>query len=131
VTGKHHESKEMEMVKDSTGTLCIGSVLIATVTFGVTFAVPVGYIADDQNDGGTPVLARRYAFDAFIVSNTLAFVLSAMTTLGLMLSGNPLLNPRSRKVHLTTASYLVAFSITSLTAAFALGAYVVLSSGGP
>jgi len=34
-------SKEMEVLKESTGALCIGSVLIATVTFGVTFAVPV------------------------------------------------------------------------------------------
>jgi hypothetical protein len=73
--GKHDESKlEMEMVKESTGAICIGSVLIATVTFGATFAVPGGYIADDHSSGGSPILARRYAFDAFIVSNTLAFI---------------------------------------------------------
>ena len=74
VTVKHDESKEMEVVKDSRGTMRIGSVLIATVTFGVTFAVPGGYIADDHNNGGSPILARRYAFDAFIASNTLAFI---------------------------------------------------------
>jgi hypothetical protein len=61
VTVKHDESKEMEVVKDSMAALCIGSVLIATVTFGVTFAVPGGYRADDHNNGGTPILARRYA----------------------------------------------------------------------
>jgi hypothetical protein len=127
VTVKHDESKEMEAVKDSTGALCIGSVLIATVTFGVTFAVPGGYIADDHNNGGTPVLARRYAFDAFIASNALAFVLSTMATLGLMHSGSSLLNPRRRKMHLIAAVYLIPFSITSWTAAFALGAYVVLA----
>ena len=73
-------SKETEVLKESTGALCIGSVLIATVIFGVTFAVPGGYIADDHNNGGSPILARRYAFDAFIASNTLAFVFSAECT---------------------------------------------------
>jgi hypothetical protein len=116
------EIKEMDVLKDSTGTLCIGSVLIATVTFGATFAVPGGYIADDHSNGGSPILARRYAFNAFIASNTLAFVFSAMATIGLMYSGSPLLYPRSRRIHLATAVYLLSISITSLAAAFARGA---------
>jgi hypothetical protein len=124
---KRDESKLLEALKDSTGTLCIGSVLIATVTFGVTFAVPGGYIADDHDNGGSPILARRYAFDAFIASNTLAFIFSGMATIGLMHSGSPLLNPRSRQIHLAAAFYLLSISISSLTAAFALGAYVVLA----
>ncbi|CAN6373329.1 unnamed protein product [Urochloa humidicola] len=124
---KHDGNNESELLKDSTGTLCIGSVLIASVTFGATFAVPGGYIADDHNNGGTPVFARRYAFDAFILANTLAFIFSAMATIGLMCSGSPLYNRRSRVVHLGTASYLLTISITSLIAAFALGAYVVLA----
>jgi hypothetical protein len=66
VRGKHDENKlETEVLKDSTGTLCIGSVLIATVTFGTTFAVPGGYIADDHSNGGSPIRARRYAFNVF------------------------------------------------------------------
>jgi hypothetical protein len=43
------------------------------MTFGATFAVPGGYIADDHSNGGLPILARRYTFDALITSNTLAF----------------------------------------------------------
>jgi len=121
-------SKETEVLKESTGALCIGSVLIATVTFGVTFAVPGGYIADDHNNnGGTPVLARRYAFDAFIWSNTFAFVFSTVATIALMRSGNPLLNLWSRRADLLMASYFVSISITCLAAAFALAAYVVLA----
>lgn len=132
----HDESKQMEKVKDSTATLSILSVLIVTVTFGATFVVPAGgyNIADDHNNGAgtaTPpiILAqqRRYASDAFIASNTLAFVFSTIATVGLMHSGAPFLNPRSRKMHLTTATYLVSFSIACLAAAFALGAYVVLA----
>ncbi|CAL4979043.1 unnamed protein product [Urochloa decumbens] len=124
---KQDGRKESEVLKDSAGTLCIGSVLIASVTFGATFAVPGGYIADDHNNGGTPVFARRYAFDAFIPANTLAFVCSAVATIGLMYSGSPLYNRRSRMVHLGIAFYLLSISVTSLIAAFALGAYVVLA----
>jgi hypothetical protein len=125
---EYKESKlKMEVLKDSTGTLCIGSILIATVTFGETFAVPGGYIADDHSNGGSPILARRYAFDAFIASNTLAFIFSAVATIGLMLSGSPLFDPRSRIMHLGIALYLVSISITCLAAAFTLCAYVVLT----
>ena len=128
VNAAFDESKETEVLKESTGALCIGSVLIATVTFGATFAVPGGYIADDHsNNGGTPVLARRYAFDAFILSNTWAFVLSTVATTALMQSGNPLLNLWSRRTNLLLASYCVSVSVTCLVAAFALAAYVVLA----
>ena len=120
-------SKETEVLKESTGALCIGSVLIATVTFGVTFAVPGGYIADDHNNGGSPILARRHAFDAFIWSNTFAFVCSTVATNALMRPGNPLLNLWSRRTNLGIASYFVSISITCLAAAFALAAYVVLA----
>lgn len=124
---KRDESKELEVLKDSTGTLCIGSVLITTVTFGTTFAAPGGYIADDHNNGGSPILARRFAFDAFIMYNTFAFILSVMATIGLMYSGSPLVNPRSRQIHLGIAYYLVSVSLNCLATAFALGAYVVLA----
>ena len=50
-----------------------------------------------------------------------------MATIGLMYSGTPLLNPLSRQIHLGTAFYLLSISLTSLAAAFALGAYVVLA----
>uniref|UniRef100_A0ACD5XRI5 Uncharacterized protein n=1 Tax=Avena sativa TaxID=4498 RepID=A0ACD5XRI5_AVESA len=79
--------KESEKIKDSTQTLGIGAVLIATVAFGATFALPGGYRADDHPDGGTPTLAGRYAFDAFIMATTLAFVCASLATTGLMFSG--------------------------------------------
>ncbi|KAF7087133.1 hypothetical protein CFC21_090351 [Triticum aestivum] len=59
----HRASKDRgsdtENVKDTTQNLCIGSVLIATVTFGATFALPGGYVSDDHANGGTPTLAGR------------------------------------------------------------------------
>jgi len=128
VKARDDKSKEMEvLLKDSTGILCVGSVLIAAATFGATFAVPGGYIADDHSNGGSPVLARRYAFEGFIVSNTLAFVFSMVATTALMFSGSPMFDPRSRSMHLHAAYYFLSISITCLVAAFALGAYVVLA----
>lgn len=115
------------MVKDMTQNLCIGSVLIATVTFGASFAMPGGYRADDHTNGGTPTLAGRYAFDAFTLANAHAFTLSTMAIISLMSSGSPLHNTRTRKLNLRMAFYFMLISITSLVVAFAIGIYMMLA----
>uniref|UniRef100_A0ACD5XH31 Uncharacterized protein n=1 Tax=Avena sativa TaxID=4498 RepID=A0ACD5XH31_AVESA len=91
------EKLEMEKLKDSTQNLCIVSALIATVTFGATFAMPGGYRADDHTNGGTPTLAGRYAFDAFTWANALAFTSATIATTALMCSGSPWHNTRRRR----------------------------------
>uniref|UniRef100_R7W4S1 Uncharacterized protein n=1 Tax=Aegilops tauschii TaxID=37682 RepID=R7W4S1_AEGTA len=53
------EVKEAQKMKEASQMLGIGSVLIATVSFGATFAVPGGFIADDHTNRGTPTLAGR------------------------------------------------------------------------
>ncbi|KAL5200942.1 hypothetical protein ABZP36_035296 [Zizania latifolia] len=128
---QHDERVESELVKDSTQTLVIGSVLIATVTFGATFALPGGYRADDRTNGGTPTLAGRYAFDTFIMADTFAFIFAAIATIGLMNSGSPLCNSKSRKVYLSAAFYCIQISITCLSATFAVGVYMVLAPVAP
>lgn len=121
------ESKELEKLKDATETMAIGSVLIATVTFGATFSLPGGYRADDHSNGGTPTLAGRYAFDSFMIANTLAFIFSLISTTSLLYSGSPLINKQSRAVFLDAAFYFMKTSITCLVATFTLGMYMVLS----
>jgi cation transport ATPase len=121
------ERKEMEKLKDSTQTLCIGSALIVTVTFGATFALPGGYRADDHTNGGTPTLAGRYSFDAFMIATALAFICSAVGTIGLMFSGLPMLELKSRRAYFRGSVFFVANSVVSLTAAFALGVHMVLA----
>ncbi|CAL5088988.1 unnamed protein product [Urochloa decumbens] len=120
--------KELEQMKELTQTLCVGSVLIATVTFGATFALPGGYRSEDHPKGGTPILAGRYSFDAFMIANTLAFIFSSMATVSLMRSGSPMINRLSRRVYISIASFLVETSVSCLVAAFALGVYAVLAS---
>jgi hypothetical protein len=114
-------------VKDASQTLGIGSVLIATVAFGATFALPGGYIADDHRNGGTPTRAGRYAFDAFMMANTLAFVCSCIATIGLMFSGTSMVSLKSRQINLGVSVNFMSSSVTSLAAAFALGVYLVLA----
>ncbi|KAM0922100.1 hypothetical protein ACQ4PT_006347 [Festuca glaucescens] len=59
---KHTQREELKNMKESTHTLCIGAVLIATVTFGSTFALPGGYRDDEHTNGGTPTLAGRILY---------------------------------------------------------------------
>jgi hypothetical protein len=121
------ERKEMEKLKDSTQTLCIGSALIVTVTFGATFALPGGYRADDHTNGGTATLAGRFSFDAFMIATALAFICSAVGTTGLMYSGLPMVGMKTRRQYFRASVFFVAHSVVSLTAAFALGVHMVLA----
>ncbi|KAI5020586.1 hypothetical protein ZWY2020_045474 [Hordeum vulgare] len=59
-TSQLDNDRESGVIKDSTQILGIGSVLIATVAFGATFALPGGYRADDHPNGGTPTLVGRF-----------------------------------------------------------------------
>lgn len=122
-----HDEKMHVKVKDETQSLCIGSVLIATVTFGASFAMPGGYRADDHTNGGTPTLAGRYGFDAFTVANAFAFTFSTMATISLMSSGSPMIDLRSRTFNLSMAFRFMAISVTSLIAAFTLATYMILA----
>lgn len=124
---RQDETHEMDQVKEGTESLCIGAALIATVTFGASFAMPGGYRADDHSNGGAPTLVGRYAFNAFTVANALAFSFSAMATISLMFSGSPMVRLQTRKLHLNTAYQLMLISVTSLVTAFALGIYTMLA----
>ncbi|XVF62978.1 hypothetical protein PTKIN_Ptkin09bG0052000 [Pterospermum kingtungense] len=50
--------------------------LIATVTFAAAITVPGGYKNDKGPDQGTPYLIRDAAFEAFVISDALAFMFS-------------------------------------------------------
>ncbi|KAM0893249.1 hypothetical protein ACQ4PT_025233 [Festuca glaucescens] len=121
------EDRESEKIKDATQIYTVGSVLIATVTFGATFAIPGGYRADDHTNGGTPTLAGRYSFDAFMMANTLAFICSSIATMGFMFSGTSLVNLDSRNFNFVMSFFFMTSSVTSMSAAFALGVYMVLA----
>ncbi|CAL4891944.1 unnamed protein product [Urochloa decumbens] len=121
------KNEQSDLINNATQMFIVGAVLIATVAFGATFAIPGGYKADDHLNGGTPTLAGRYTFDAFMMANTLAFVCSTVATLGLVLSGTTLFDLRTRKMNFIVSVSLFSSSVTSMTVAFALAAYMVLA----
>ncbi|CAN6177787.1 unnamed protein product [Urochloa humidicola] len=84
---KLNYAEESRKMTDSTQYLGISSVLIVTITFAAAFAPPGGYIEDDHPNAGTATLAGSYAFDAFVISNTMANICSSLATFGLMYSG--------------------------------------------
>ncbi|XBI50611.1 hypothetical protein VPH35_113994 [Triticum aestivum] len=131
VEARQNGTRKLENVKEGTQSLCIGAVLIATVTFGASFAMPGGYRSDDHTGGGTPTLAGRFDFDAFMLANSLAFTFSMIATIALMSSGSPMHNPRSRELHFGMAFFFLTISITGLVAAFALGTYTMLAPVAP
>ncbi|XP_040249347.3 protein ACCELERATED CELL DEATH 6-like [Aegilops tauschii subsp. strangulata] len=121
------EVKEAQKMKEASQMLGIGSVLIATVSFGATFAVPGGFIADDHTNRGTPTLAGRYTFDAFMMANALAFLCSSIATIALMFTGSPLVNLVTRQINYCASIFFMSSSLTCLATAFALGVCMVLA----
>ncbi|KAI3955346.1 hypothetical protein MKW98_018447 [Papaver atlanticum] len=61
-------------------TLVVVSALIATVAFAANFTLPGGYNSDEPHKG-MAVLAKKSSFIVFMVSNSLAMVLSALAIL--------------------------------------------------
>ncbi|KAF7072207.1 hypothetical protein CFC21_077363 [Triticum aestivum] len=120
--------EEAQKITDSTQTIGIASVLIATVAFTAAFALPGGYRADDHPNGGTPTLARHYAFDVFIIANTLAFISACLSITSLMYAGVTTVDIRTRMISFVISVTFMAGSARSLAAAFVFGLYVVLAA---
>ncbi|KAM0925304.1 hypothetical protein ACQ4PT_004278 [Festuca glaucescens] len=124
---KLDKENEAKKITESTQTIGIASVLIATVAFTAAFALPGGYRADDHKNGGTPTLAGHYAFDVFIIANTLAFICAGLSITSLMYAGVTSVDIRTRMISFVISVTLMAGSARSLGAAFVFGLYVVLS----
>ena len=55
--------------------------LIATVTFAACFTMPGGYINEMGPEQGQAILRRSSAFEAFLISNTIALMLSSFSVI--------------------------------------------------
>ncbi|KAL6606401.1 hypothetical protein ACP70R_042054 [Stipagrostis hirtigluma subsp. patula] len=105
----------------------IVSVLVATVTFASAFTLPGGYYQSGSNNAGAALLAGSYAFDAFILSDTLAFICSCIATFSLVFAGVPAMDISIRLLYFEISAVLLRSSGRSLVVAFALGLYLVLA----
>jgi hypothetical protein len=112
-----------EKLKEARG---ITSVLIATVAFAAAFTLPGGYVAEDDVRAGTAMLARRFAFRAFVVSDTIAFLCSIVATCFFTYGGASRTPRNQRRTYSQLTSGLVQVGSQFLIAAFAFGFHLVL-----
>jgi hypothetical protein len=101
----------------------VASALIATVTFAAAFTVPGGFFADDHARAGTAILARRFAFRAFVGCDTMAFLCSIVATCFLIDARSG----RFRRRYILSSG-LVPMGAQFMIAAFAFGFSLVLGS---
>ena len=111
----------------------IGSVLVATATFAAAFTMPGGVrsLSDESANAkapaGTPVLAGGYAFDGFVISNTLAFICSTLATFSLVYCGVAAVDIQRRFKLVSFSLALLLCAARSFCAAFAFSLYLLLA----
>ncbi|KAI3840885.1 hypothetical protein MKX03_010013 [Papaver bracteatum] len=111
-------------------TLLVVSALIATVAFAANYTLPGGYNSDEPHKG-MAVLTNKLSFIVFIVSNSLAMVLSSLGILIqfvgkiVSISLDDPEDKNSRLIQTTLVCNLLA--ILAMMVAFVTGNYTVLS----
>ena len=106
-----------------TGNTSVVAILIATITFAAAFTLPGGYITDAGNEG-LPIMARKIAFKAFLISNALAVCSSlAVAFICIIARWEDLFLLYYRSL----TKKLMWFAYMATTTAFATGLYTVLA----
>jgi len=124
LTGEETLNEEDDWAR--TGT--IASVLIATVAFAAAFTAPGGFVADDHPGAGTAILARRFAFRAFGVSDTMAFLCSIIATCFFVYGGAREIPHNHRFWYNILGGWLVPIGALFMMATFAFGFHLVLGN---
>jgi hypothetical protein len=118
---------EGKKIQDSTITVSVVSVLILTISFAAAFQLPGGYSSGGDKPEGTPELANKYSFQAFVLANSLAAFCSSMATISLMFAGVTAVDIHTRMAAFSISIIFVNNSARCLIAAFAFGTYAVLA----
>ncbi|CAD6257766.1 unnamed protein product [Miscanthus lutarioriparius] len=100
------------------------AILMATITFAAAFTLPGGYSTDAGNEG-LPIMTRKLAFQAFLISDTLAMCSSLLVAFVCIIARwedlEFLLYYRS------FTKKLMWFAYMATTIAFATGLYTILA----
>ncbi|KAF3456873.1 hypothetical protein FNV43_RR01527 [Rhamnella rubrinervis] len=103
----------------------VAATLIATVSFAAGFTLPGGYNGDEGPNTGTATLAKKSAFQAFVISNTIALLLSicaVFTHFFRVLK----INVEFNKYITMRGAYLTITAMGAMVIAYATGTFVVL-----
>ncbi|VAH86504.1 unnamed protein product [Triticum turgidum subsp. durum] len=100
------------------------AILIATITFAAAFTLPGGYNNDDGSEG-LPIMSKKFAFQAFLISDVLAmcssFAVAFICIIGRWGDYEFLVYYRS------FTKKLLWFAYIATTTAFSTGLYTVLA----
>ncbi|CAL4985138.1 unnamed protein product [Urochloa decumbens] len=107
-----------------TGNTSLVAILIATITFAAAFTLPGGY-SSDAGSQGLPIMASKVAFQAFLVSDTLAMCASlAVAFICIIAKWEDL---EFLLYYRSFTKKLMWFAYIATTTAFATGLYTVLA----
>ena len=108
-----------------TGNTSLVAILITTITFAAAFTLPGGY-STDPGDEGLPTMARKFAFKAFLISDTMAMCSSlAVAFICIIARWGDL---EFLLYYRSFTKKLMWFAYMATTTAFATGLYTVLST---
>ncbi|KAJ1404726.1 PGG domain [Sesbania bispinosa] len=115
---------KLEFSKETKESHLLVATLIATLSFAAAFTLPGGTIQEGEHKG-SPILGHRASFKAFMVSNTIALVLSAFAAF------IHLFPPQGKGKSYFLCEAAFSFTLVAVAAmiiAFATGMYAVLGS---
>ncbi|XP_034686521.1 ankyrin repeat-containing protein At5g02620-like [Vitis riparia] len=115
------ESLDTSFLREASQSHLIVAALVATVSFTAGFTLPGGY----KDGDGMAILSNKPAFKAFVVSDSLALVLSVTAVL---FSFYTALSKRKKRVILFVrpAYWLTKLGVGAMVVAFFTGLYTVL-----
>jgi ankyrin repeat protein len=98
--------------------------LLATITFTAGFTIPGGYDPNTGSEQGMAILLRETAFKAFIITNTLAVLLS---TSSVYLFLTAMMRPNQNDSPWIIAYVVLEYALMATMVAFITGTYSMLS----
>jgi hypothetical protein len=121
---KNLSRKEIKSLTQTyTGNTSLVAILLATITFAAAFTLPGGYNSDAQNQG-LPIMARKVAFQAFLISDTLEMCASLVDFICILAKWEDL---EFLLYYRSFTKKLMWFAHAATTTAFATGLYTVFT----
>ncbi|KAM0943826.1 putative ankyrin repeat-containing domain, PGG domain, ankyrin repeat-containing domain superfamily [Dioscorea sansibarensis] len=106
--------------------LTILSVLISTVTFTAGFTLPGGYFSDNIHRQGAAILADKYPFRVFLISDSIAMCCSLIATFRIIYAGGLEMDNALRVQHLSKSMNLLGVAFACMAVSFGMAALAVL-----